>query len=62
MARTLYSACWKAAPKLLRMDMYMILNKRHGGDKIYAGHYGPVENKMQLMMGYDAMEINFPVP
>ena len=36
------------------------LNKRHGGDKVYAGHYGPAENKMQIDDGIRALEKNFP--
>jgi len=36
------------------------LNKRHGGDRVYAGHYGPVENKMQIEDGIVAIEKIFP--
>jgi len=36
------------------------LNKRHGGDKIYAGHYGPVENNRQVNDGIQALEKIFP--
>ncbi len=36
------------------------LNKRHGGDKVYAGHYGPAENEMQINDGIQAVEKNFP--
>ena len=34
------------------------LNKRHGGDKVYAGHYGPAENNMQINDGIQAIEKN----
>jgi peptidoglycan/xylan/chitin deacetylase (PgdA/CDA1 family) len=37
------------------------LNKRHGGDKVYAGHYGPVENKMQITDGVQAIEKSISV-
>jgi peptidoglycan/xylan/chitin deacetylase (PgdA/CDA1 family) len=37
------------------------LNKRHGGDKVYAGHYGPVENTMQINDGVRAIEKNISV-
>lgn len=36
------------------------LNKQHGGDKIYAGHYGPHENSMQVNDGIHAIENKFP--
>jgi peptidoglycan/xylan/chitin deacetylase (PgdA/CDA1 family) len=36
------------------------LNKRHGGEKVYAGHYGPVENKLQVIEGIQAIENKFP--
>jgi peptidoglycan/xylan/chitin deacetylase (PgdA/CDA1 family) len=36
------------------------LNERHGGDRVYAGHYGPVENKMQVNDGIQAIEKVFP--
>jgi hypothetical protein len=36
------------------------LNERHGGDKVYAGHYGPIENKMQVNEGIQAIEKIFP--
>jgi peptidoglycan/xylan/chitin deacetylase (PgdA/CDA1 family) len=36
------------------------LNKRHGGDKVYAGHYGPLENNMQVKDGIQAIEKFFP--
>ncbi len=32
------------------------LNKRYGGDKVYAGHYGPEENKIQINAGIQAIE------
>jgi peptidoglycan/xylan/chitin deacetylase (PgdA/CDA1 family) len=32
------------------------LNKRHGGDRVYAGHYGPVENRMQINDGIRAVK------
>jgi peptidoglycan/xylan/chitin deacetylase (PgdA/CDA1 family) len=34
------------------------LNKRHGGDRVYAGHYGPVENEMQINDGIRSIEKN----
>lgn len=36
------------------------LNNRHGGDKVYAGHYGPVENKLQVDDGILVLEKRFP--
>ena len=36
------------------------LNKRHGGDMVYAGHYGPDENKLQVNDGIQAIEKEFP--
>jgi len=36
------------------------LNKFYGGDKVYAGHYGPVENGMQISRGIEAIENHFP--
>jgi len=36
------------------------LNKRYGGDKVYAGHYGPDENKLQVDDGIRAIENKFP--
>jgi peptidoglycan/xylan/chitin deacetylase (PgdA/CDA1 family) len=32
------------------------LNERHGGDRVYAGHYGPLENKIQIDEGIRAIE------
>ena len=32
------------------------LNKRYGGDFVYAGHYGPEENLVQVREGIDALE------
>ncbi len=32
------------------------LNERHGGDKVYAGHYGPEENTIQVNDGIRAIE------
>jgi len=34
------------------------LNKRHGGDRVYAGDYGPAENKWQIDDGIRALETN----
>jgi peptidoglycan/xylan/chitin deacetylase (PgdA/CDA1 family) len=31
------------------------LNKRHGGDRVYAGHYGPRENRQQVEEGVRAL-------
>ncbi|MEN8230532.1 MAG: polysaccharide deacetylase family protein [Bacteroidota bacterium] len=36
------------------------LNKRHGGEKVYAGHYGAVENSMQVNDGIQVIEKKFP--
>ena len=36
------------------------LNKQYGGDKVYAGHYGPNENKKQIKDGINALEEYFP--
>ncbi len=36
------------------------LNKIYGGDKVYAGHYGPDENNRQINDGIDALEKVFP--
>jgi peptidoglycan/xylan/chitin deacetylase (PgdA/CDA1 family) len=33
------------------------LNQRHGGDRVYAGHYGPVENELQINDGIRAIEM-----
>jgi len=35
------------------------LNKQYGGDKVYAGHYGPDENKKQIDDGIRAIEKHF---
>ncbi len=32
------------------------LNKKYGGDKVYAGHYGPDENRVQVRDGIRALE------
>ena len=32
------------------------LNQRHGGEKVYAGHYGPTENLAQIRDGLAALE------
>jgi peptidoglycan/xylan/chitin deacetylase (PgdA/CDA1 family) len=37
------------------------LDKRHGGDKVYAGHFGPDENKQQINDGIQAIENNLPI-
>jgi peptidoglycan/xylan/chitin deacetylase (PgdA/CDA1 family) len=31
------------------------MNKRHGGDRVYAGHYGPDENRSQVLDGVRAL-------
>ncbi len=36
------------------------LNKQYGGDRVYAGHYGPDENKKQINDGIRALERHFP--
>lgn len=36
------------------------MNKRHGGDEVYAGHYGPRENLEQIRDGVAALETHFP--
>lgn len=36
------------------------LNKLHGGDAVYAGHYGPGENRRQIRDGIAALERHFP--
>jgi peptidoglycan/xylan/chitin deacetylase (PgdA/CDA1 family) len=35
------------------------LNKRHGGDKVYAGHYGPLENSLQINDGIRSIKKRF---
>jgi peptidoglycan/xylan/chitin deacetylase (PgdA/CDA1 family) len=36
------------------------LNRRHGGDAVYAGHYGPAENLAQIRDGVAALDKQFP--
>lgn len=36
------------------------LNKQYGGDKVYAGHYGQVENHTQINKGVQVIEKHFP--
>lgn len=36
------------------------LNRRYGGDRVYAGHYGPTENLEQIHDGIEAIHRFFP--
>jgi peptidoglycan/xylan/chitin deacetylase (PgdA/CDA1 family) len=49
-------AMWDAGAEVAPHGYVHDLNKRHGGDDVYAGHYGPGENRQQVRDGIAAIE------